>query len=369
MNVPFVNMALQYELIRPEVDKAINTVLASGVLIGGSLVSEFEKKFATECGVTHCIGLGNATDGLFLSLKALGIGSGDEVITPAWSWISSAEVISLTGAKVVFADVDPQHFNLTSKSIAEKISPRTKAVILVHLYGQMADVVEIAALCKHKNIQLIEDCSQAHFSKFKTHFAGVIGACGVFSFYPTKNMGAFGDAGCIITNSDNLAEKLRRLANHGGLSKDDHAIEGFNSRLDTLQAAVLQVKLKYIHAWNKLRAQHASVYFSELKTVRSIELPVVRSDDQHTFHLFVIKASNRNELKNFLALNGVQTIIHYPKALPFEPAYQLFNHNSVDFPVATALQDSVLSLPVSHEITTDQILHVCKLIKQFYPHD
>ncbi len=366
MNVPFADLAIQYKRLKPEIDKAISEVIESGNYIGGKPVKDFEQNFASLCQVKNCVAIGNGTDGLFLSLKALGIGPGDEVITPAWSWISTSEVITLTGARPVFADVDPSYFTITEKEIKGKITIHTKAVIVVHLYGQVAEVGAIKTLCDHSNLFLIEDCSQAHGSSEHGVMAGSTGDCGVFSFYPTKNLGAYGDAGCVITNQDALAEKIRRLANHGGLSKDDHLIEGFNSRMDTLQAAILNIKLKYLAEWNARRVRNAQLYFENLSDIKSIRLPELRPDAVHTFHLFVIKAEQRDELKTFLESKSVQTMIHYPCALPFEPAYSYLAHSHDDFPVSSQFQHSVLSLPVAPEISEDQILYVCKMIQSFY---
>jgi dTDP-4-amino-4,6-dideoxygalactose transaminase len=366
MNVPFVDLALQYRNLKPEIDRAVSEVLSSGRYIGGEVVRNFETQFATKTGARHGVAIGNATDGLFLSLKALGIGPGDEVITPAWSWISTSEVISLCGATPVFADVDPDYFTLTADSVARKVTQRTKAIILVHLYGQVADVNGLLSLCRKQNLFLIEDCSQAHFSKAGDRFAGTFGDSGIFSFYPTKNLGAYGDAGCVITNEESLAIKIRRWANHGGLSKDEHLMEGFNSRMDALQAALLSVKLKFVEAWNRRRQTIAQVYFHQLADVKNIRLPVVRQGTDHTFHLFVIKARRRDELRLFLEKGGVQTMIHYPQALPFEPSYKYLQHKPGDFPVSYSLAGEVLSLPVYPELREEQILHVCKLIKSFY---
>ena len=366
MKVPFADLAIQYKAIKPEIDKAIEEVLNSGNFIGGSSVKQFEENFSSLCRVKNCVAIGNATEGLFLSLKALGIGPGDEVITPAWSWISTSEVITLTGATPVFADVDPEYFTITEEDIKSKITSRTKAVIVVHLYGQVAEISSIKALCDQSNLFLIEDCSQAHLSSQSGLIAGATGDCGVFSFYPTKNLGAFGDAGCVITNQDTLAEKIRRLANHGGLSKDDHLIEGFNSRMDTMQAAILNVKLNYIKDWNARRIKNAQLYFENLSGIKSLSLPKLRNDSVHTFHLFVIRVKQRDELKSFLESKGVQTLIHYPKALPYEPAYDYLSHSINDFPVSAQLQRTVLSLPISPEISEEQILYVCQMIKSFY---
>jgi dTDP-4-amino-4,6-dideoxygalactose transaminase len=366
MKVPFANLAEQYFQIKPEVDEAIQSILSGGSFVGGKPVQKFETEFSKLCGAKNCVGVGNATDALFLSLKALGIGLGDEVITPAWSWISTAEVISLTGAKPVFVDIDPYFFTVTAEAIKEKISSNTKAVIIVHLYGQPAEAIQIKALCRKKNLFLIEDCSQAHLSSENGTMTGTLGDFGVFSFYPTKNLGAYGDAGCLITDQDELAIKVRHLANHGGLSKDEHLMEGTNSRLDTLQAEILTVKLKHLPAWNNKRIKNAQLYLASLSVISDLTLPKIRERVTHTFHQFVIKVKRRTELQAYLNSKGVQTMIHYPKALPFEPAYNYLNHTESDFPVSAQLQNEVLSLPVHPELSQDQILYVCDMIKSFY---
>jgi dTDP-4-amino-4,6-dideoxygalactose transaminase len=366
MKVPFANLAEQYFQIKSEIDEAIQTVLVGGSFVGGESVLRFETDFAKVCHVKNCVGVGNATDALFLSLKALGIGLGDEVITPAWSWISTAEVISLTGAKPVFVDVDPDFFTVTTEAIKEKISPKTKAVIIVHLYGQPAEANEITTLCRKESLSLIEDCSQAHLSSENGTMVGAFGDFGVFSFYPTKNLGAYGDAGCVITNQDELTIKVRRLANHGGLSKDEHLIEGTNSRLDTLQAAILSIKLKYLPAWNQKRIELAQLYINNLEDVNELALPKIREGVTHTFHQFVIKTKRRSELQSYLHSHKIQTLIHYPKAIPFEPAYNYLHHSENEFPVSAQLQHEVLSLPVHPELSEEQILYVCKMIKVFY---
>jgi len=366
MNVPFADLAIQYQALKPEIDQAIAEVLHAGNFIGGLQVKSFEENFASICHIKNCVVIGNATSGLFLALKAKGIGPGDEVITPAWSWISTSEVITLTGATPVFVDVDPVYFTITEKLISEKVTAKTKAVIVVHLYGQVAEVSTIADFCKQASLFLIEDCSQAHLSSEAGMTAGTLGDCGVFSFYPTKNLGAYGDAGAVITNQDSLAETIRRMSNHGGLSKDDHLMEGFNSRMDTLQAAILNVKLKYLKAWNEKRNSNARLYYKNLSDIPFIKLPVIRKNTHHTFHLFVIKAAQRDRLKSFLESKGILTVIHYPKALPFEPAYEYLSHSEKDFPVSAQLQNTVLSLPISPEISEEQIMYVCNMIKLFY---
>ena len=366
MTIPFIDLKAQYLSIKSEVDAAVGSVFESSVFVGGKFVSEFEKQFSQLYAIDNCIGVGNGTDALFLALKALGIGAGDEVITPAHSWISTAETISLTGASLVFADVDKATYTITPEVIKSKINAKTKAVIVVHLYGQAASVKEIAKLCKEHNLFMIEDCSQAHLTEENNELVGRFSSAAAFSFYPTKNLGAYGDAGCVITADNKLALKIRRLANHGGLHKDEHVMEGANSRLDSLQAAVLNVKLRYLSAWTDKRIQNALFYNSLLADEPNVKLPFVRPGTKHSFHLFVLKVKQRNELKSFLQMQGIQTMIHYPTALPFEQAYEYLNHTKEDFPVAVELSQQILSLPIYPELSVEQIKYVCEQIVFFY---
>ncbi len=366
MNVPFVDLKAQYQSIKSEVDVMLHSVFEGSVFVGGASVKEFERSFSQFYKVPHCIGVGNGTDALYLTLKALGIKKGDEVVTPAHSWISTSETITLTGALPVFVDVDPTTYNVDPDFIRSKINSNTRAVIAVHLYGQAAPVKDIATLCQEHKLFLVEDCSQAHLTSEASELVGKFGVASAFSFYPTKNLGAYGDAGCVITSDAELATHVRRLANHGGLRKDEHLMEGVNSRLDTLQAALLTVKLKHLNKWTDQRIQNASLYQSLLNDVVEIKLPQVRQNTKHSFHLFVIRAQRRNELKSFLEHRGVQTMIHYPTALPFEPAYSYLNHNPNDFPVAYSLSQEILSLPIYPELSREQIEYVCRCIKDFY---
>jgi dTDP-4-amino-4,6-dideoxygalactose transaminase len=365
MTVTFVDLKLQYARLKSEVDSSINAILSGGNYIGGQAVAQFEKAFADQLKVPHVIGVGNGTDAIFIALKSVGIGAGDEVITPAWSWISSAETITLAGARPVFADVD-EYFTLDVNDLVRKISSRTKAVVAVNLYGQAADLSRIRALCDQHKLFLIEDCAQAHFSSLKGKLAGTWGDINAFSFYPTKNLGAYGDAGAVVTASSVLAEKARRYANHGGLTKNDHAFEGINSRLDPIQAAVLTVKLKYIHQWNASRLENARFYSQQLVGIGDLILPMVRPDSNPTFHLYVICSRHRESLRQYLLERGIETQIHYPTALPFEPAYQHLAHNVSDFPRAFQLQSEVLSLPIYPELEKAQLQYVCDQIKSFF---
>lgn len=367
MRVPFVDLKGQYALLQPELEEAFKNIFLQGQFVGGGEVHSFEEKFATKLGVRHCVGVGNGTDALFLSLKALGIGPGDEVITPAWSWISSAETISQTGATPIFTDVD-EFYTISVDDVEKKLTNKTRAVIAVHLYGQPADVTRLTQLCKLNQLFLIEDCAQAHFSKMGSVCAGTFGDVAAFSFYPTKNLGAYGDAGAVVTHHAHLAEKVRRLANHGGLSKDEHLMEGFNSRLDPLQAAALSVKLNYVMTWNDRRNEHASFYHDHLSGIGDLIVPQVRPQTTHSFHLYVVRTSRRDLLKQFLSEQGIETQVHYPRALPFEPAYQGLTLRSEHFPNASKFQQEVLSLPVYPELTEAQLGYVCDQIKKFFQH-
>jgi dTDP-4-amino-4,6-dideoxygalactose transaminase len=364
MEVPFIDLKAQYQTIRSEINEAVQSVLDSGQYVGGQSVRDFEDTFAALCGTRYCIGVGNGTDAIFVALKTLGVSTGDEIITPAFGWISSAETITLAGGKPVFVDILPDTFTINPELLEAKITPRTRGVILIHLYGQAAHVREIKKLCSRHGLFLIEDCAQAHLTmEFETH-VGTIGDAGAFSFYPTKNLGAYGDAGCVITNQDDFQRKARLYANHGGLKQ--HLMEGINSRLDPLQAAILTVKSRYLEQWTNQRTANAHLYFDWLHGLEPVKLPHIRPRTCHTFHQFVIRAVRRNELKEFLSNAGIQTMIHYPLALPNLPAYHYLGHTRLEFPVSDQCQDEVLSLPIYPGLLPGQIEYVCVMIRDFY---
>jgi dTDP-4-amino-4,6-dideoxygalactose transaminase len=365
MRIAFLDLTTQYQALKSEIDETIQRVLSNGQLVGGQEVKSFEKNFAEYHGVSHCISTGNGTDSLFAAIKANGIGRGDEVITPAWSWISTSETISLAGATPIFADVNSNTFTISIDDVERKITTRTKAILAVHLYGQCCDMEVLQKICVEKNLILIEDCAQAHGARRNGKLAGTLGHVSSFSFYPTKNLGALGDAGCLLTNDTNLATNLRRFVNHGGLTKDEHLMEGMNSRMDTLQAAVLNAKLKYLAAWNARRQSIAKQYLEQLKSVDAIQLPITDKGNEHVYHLFVVRSKQRDALKEFLQSRGVETMIHYPKALPFEPAYSSLHFKSSDFPVAHALQSEVLSLPCHPNLIDAEVAYICDAIKKF----
>ncbi len=366
MKIPLVDLKSQYESLKPDIDSAIQSILDETAFIGGPRLSKFEQEFASLLGAQVCIGCGNGTDSLYIILKMLGVGPGDEVITVGNSWISTSEIISQTGAVPVFVDVEPNYYTLDPALVEARITPKTRAVIPVHLYGQACRIDAIQKVCDRHSLFLIEDCAQAHLAEFQGHRVGLFGQAGSFSFYPGKNLGAYGDAGCIVTNDQELGKKCRMYANHGALVKHEHQIEGINSRLDTLQAAILSVKLPHLEEWTEARIRNAAIYRKFLEGVSEIVLPAVRPETKHVFHLFVIQAERRDDLADHLSSLGVQTGLHYPTPLPFLPCYSRLNHSPEDFPVIHSLSKRILSLPMFPELTQDQLQFVANGIKEFY---
>ncbi len=364
--IPFVDLSAQYLSIKQAIDEAIANVIRDTAFIGGTYVKKFEKEFAELYGVKHMIPCGNGTDSLYIIMRMLGIGVGDEVITVANSWISSSETITQTGAKPVFVDVDETYHNMDVEKLQNAITGRTKAVIAVHLQGQMCAIDKIKEICDSQGVYLIEDCAQSHFSSLNNIRAGKFGIAASFSFYPGKNLGAYGDAGCIVTNQDELAERCRMFANHGALKKPNHLMEGINSRMDGLHAAILSAKLPYILEWTDARIRNAELYSKLLSDIKEIRLPSVRPGSVHTFHLYVILAPRRDELMVYLKDKGIETAIHYPIPLPFLPAYSYLNHTAKDFPIASALQDKILSLPMYPELDEDKLTYIASCIRDFY---
>ena len=362
--IQFVDLKAQYRSIKEEVDTAIQNVINETAFIKGKYVQRFEEEYADAYGVKHVISCANGTDAIYITLKAMGIGPGDEVITTALSWISTSETITQTGARVVFVDIDPGYYTIDSAKIEEKITKRTKAIIPVHLYGHPANMTEITRIANKHNLKVIEDCAQAHFAKWQGKYVGTYGDAGTFSFFPGKNLGAYGDAGCIITNNDDLAEKMRRFSRHGALGKHDHEIEGINSRLDGLQAAILSVKLKYIHEWTDLRIQHAALY-NKLLSGSGVETPHTYEAAKHVFHLYVIRTENRDELQSYLNENGISTGVHYPTSLPYLKAYEYLGHTPADFPVAYEYMNKILSLPMFPELDKNSIRKIVRNISTF----
>ncbi len=355
--IPFLNLNKQYLSIKEEIDSAISSVIDQSAFIRGHYVDKFEKDFQEVLGVKNSISCGNGTDSLYISMKALGVTAGDEVIVPAHSWISTSETVSQLGAEPIFCDTDDS-YTIDPKKIESLISDRTKGIIPVHLYGHPADMDPISSIAKDHNLWIIEDCAQAHLAKYKNKYVGTIGNTGSFSFYPGKNLGAMGDAGAIITNDNELTKKMTMFARHGGTTKGEHIIEGINSRMDGIQAAILSVKLKYLQQWTKSRQKVAKSYLNKLEGIDGIVLPNINSNVEHVWHLFVIRLKNRDLVKTKLAERGVQTGIHYPICLPLLKAYSRKNHSPNEFPIAYRNQGEILSLPLFPEMQEDEIDYV-----------
>jgi len=358
MAIPLVDLKKQYEEIQDEIDIAVHDVIIDTAFIGGKYVKEFEGAFGELCRAKYCVGVGNGTDAIYIALRALGVGPGDEVITVANSFIATSEAISLTGARVVFVDCDPATYTIDVDQVARAITPRTKAIVPVHLYGHPADMEKIREIAGAHNLFVVEDCAQAHGAEINGQRVGTFGDIGCFSFYPGKNLGAYGDGGAIITQREDLATKCRMIANHGRIDKYDHEFEGVNSRLDGLQAAILSVKLKYLEEWTEKRRAVAKQY-GELLRYLPLELPVESDGCRHVYHLYVVRVKDRKAVQERLKEAGVATGIHYPIALPMLKAYQYLGHKPEDFPVAAKYSQEILSLPMYPELTTEQIQWVC----------
>ena len=364
MKIPFVDLHAQYLTIKPEIDAAIQDIITTSSFIRGPQVEQFEKQWAQALGVKHCVSCANGTDALYIVMRGLGLKPGDEVITTAHSWIATTETITQAGGKVVFVDTEYDTFNINAEQIEAKITPRTVGIIPVHLYGQPADMDAIMAVARKHKLWVIEDCAQSHMARYKGKLVGTFGNAATFSFYPGKNLGAYGDAGGLVTNDDQLADWCATFARHGG--KGEHIMEGINSRMDGIQGAVLCVKLPHLQKWTEARRKVAARYNELLSGVGDLVLPKVAANRDHVYHLYVIRTEKRDALKKFLGDAGIGTVLNYPKALPFYPAYAYLGHKPSDFPVAHANQSRILSLPIYPEISDEMISYVAATIKGFF---
>lgn len=365
MKVNFLDLHKQYLTIKSEIDASISSVISESAYIKGKYVSLFETKFSELNNSKHCVSVANGTDALYIALKSLGVKPGDEIIIPAQTWISTAECVLQLNAKPVFVDVD-EYYSIDVSKIKHKISSKTKGIIAVHLFGQMCDLESINNICERHDLFLVEDCAQSHFSKYNDIFAGLHGDLGTFSFYPGKNLGAYGDAGAIITNNADLANYTRMFANHGGLKKHVHEMPGINSRMDGLQAAILLVKMNKIFQWTEDRNKISQKYSKELSKISQIKIPKIRSNSKHSFHQYVIKTPQRDELRIFLKKNGIDTLIHYPVSLPYIPIFNLHLKEKEYFPMAKKNQEECLSLPIYPELLNQEIDYIISIIKIFF---
>lgn len=363
--VPFVDLHAQYLTIKSEIDAVIEDVIKTSAFIRGPYVQKFEEMFASMMEREYCVSCANGTDSLYIAMHALGVKPGDEVIAPAHSWISTSETITQAGGKVVFCDTDSDTYTIDPKQIEERITDRTVGIIPVHLYGQAADMDAIMAIAKKHNLWVLEDCAQAHLARYKGKLVGTFGNAASFSFYPGKNLGAMGDAGAVVTNDRQLADRMAMYARHGGLVKGDHQIEGINSRLDGLQAAILSVKLPHLPAWTQARQKIANTYTEKLSNIESLQTPYVAAEREHVWHLYVVQHPKRNDLATYLNSKGIQTVINYPVALPFLPAYKRLGNSTANFPNAYRKQDLILSIPIYPELNEDRQAVVINSIAEF----
>jgi dTDP-4-amino-4,6-dideoxygalactose transaminase len=365
MAVPFADLHLQYQTIKPEIDAAVAAVIRDSAFIRGPYVDAFERAFAAAVDAPHCVSCANGTDALYVAMAALGVKPGDEVITTAHSWISTSAMITHAGATVVFSDTDATTFTIDPAAIESAITPRTVGIIPVHLYGQPADMGAIMTIARKRGLWVIEDCAQAHLARYRDQQVGTFGDVATYSFYPGKNLGAMGDAGAIVTKRADLAERMAMLARHGGLTKHRHQIEGINSRLDGLQAAILSAKLPHLTRWTEARQAAAAFYDAALNQIEDVAVPQVGSDRSHVYHLYTIQHPRRDQLAAHLNANGVQTAVNYPVALPFLEAYRRLDHRAEQFPNAHRHQGRILSLPMFAEITAQQQQVVVDLVRGF----
>ncbi len=358
LRVPFVDLAAQYKTIQSEINAAIAEILNTTAFIGGKAVSDFEQAFASYCETSHGVALSNGTDALYLAMKALGIGHGDEVITVPNTFIATSEAITRTGASIRFIDIDRDTMNMNVEQIERAITPKTKAIVPVHLYGQPADMDAINHLAKQRGLFVIEDAAQAHGGRYRGKRVGSLGDIACFSFYPGKNLGAYGDAGAIVTNNRELADKIRQLSNHGRLTKYEHAVEGYNHRCDSLQAAILQSKLKYLDQWNAARRAHTAFYNKFFEGVAGVKTPVELAGVEPVYHLYVIAVNNREYVQQALAQKGIETGVHYPLPLHLQPAYKPLGLHPGSFPATEKAAARILSLPMYAELTSAMVEYV-----------
>ena len=361
--VPFADLHAQYLSIKTEIDAAIADVIRNSAFVRGPHVEHFESAFAAAIGLKHCVSCANGTDSLLIAMHALGVRPGDEVIVPAHSWISTSETVTQAGGTVVFCDTDTDTYTIDPAQIEAKITSRTVGIIPVHLYGQPADMDAIMAIAARHKLWVLEDCAQAHLARYKGRMVGTFGNAASFSFYPGKNLGAMGDAGAVVTNNSALAERMAMFARHGGLTKGDHRIEGINSRLDGMQAAILSVKLPHLAGWTLRRQEIAAEYNQLLSHIPGLTLPTTAAGREHVYHLYVVRHDRRDDLAAHLAAANVQSVVNYPVALPFLPAYQRFGHKPQEFPNAWANQSRILSLPIFPEMSASQQVQVAEVLR------
>jgi len=366
MNIPFLDLKIQYQSIKTEVNAAIQNVLDNTAFVLGKSVFDFEKAFAEAHQVKHCVAVGSGTDGNHLALWVLGVQAGDEIIIPANTFIATAWGATLCGATPVFVDCESDSYNIDPAKVEQAITSKTRAIVPVHLYGQAADLDPLREIASRRKIHLVEDCAQAHLAEYKNQRVGGLSDIASFSFYPGKNLGAYGEGGAVTTHDDSLARKVTMLRAHGAEEKYLHEFYGHNYRMEGIQGAVLGVKLKYLNEWTEKRRSVARKYRELLSGVEHIILPVEKPYAKHVYHLYVIQATKRNELQSYLHEQGISTGLHYPVPLHLQPCFTHLGYKKGDFPNAEQISDNGLSLPMFAEMTDEQIGYVAEKIKKFY---
>lgn len=364
--VPQMDLLAQYAAIGAEIREAVSKVLASQQFVLGKEGAALEREVAELCGVQHGIGVASGTDAIILALRAAGVRAGDDVILPPFTFVATGSAVSALGAKPVFADIDPDTFNVLPDEIARRVTSRTRAILVVHLYGLAANMDPIREAAKLRGIPIVEDNAQAIGALYKGKPTGALGDIACISFYPTKNLGAYGDAGMIVTDSSEMDTRLRRLRNHGQTSRYNSVEPGWNSRLDEIQATILRVKLRFLRDWERARRSHAAEYSKLLASIRAVEAPGIPTGYEHVFHQYTIRAPRRDELQKFLTARKIGNAVYYPVPLHLQPIYADLGHKRGDFPEAERAADEVVSLPMFPELRSEQIRRVAATIAEFY---
>ena len=362
--VPFLELYTQYRQVKTEIDRAIQDVLDCGVFVFGGQVAAFEKEFAAYLGVPHAVGVSSGTDALRLALLGAGVGPGDEVITSALTAVATVVAIEGTGARAILADIDPETYTLDASQVKSRLTPRTKAIVPVHLYGHPTDIEPLLAIADHRRLEIVEDACQAHGATYQGKKVGGFGLFGCFSFYPTKNLGGYGDGGMIVTRSADHAEHVRLLRNYGERGRFEHHLRGFNCRMDELQAAILRVKLRHLDAWNAQRRDLAREYDRGLKGT-GVKVPVGRPDTTHVYCSYVIRHPSRNRLQEWLADHGIDARVQYPWPIHLQPAYRDLGAGSGSFPAAEQAASEILSLPIFPDLDESAIATICDAVRAF----
>ncbi len=366
MKVPFVDLKAQYSSIKTEIDSAIQAILTNTEFVTGPTVARFEEAFAKAHKVPHCVSCGNGTQALHLILWALGIGRGDEVILPSHTFFATAEAVHLAGATPVLVEVDEKTYTIDPAAVKAAITPKTKAVMAVHLYGQPADMPALKALCDAHGLQLVEDAAQAHTAAIEGTPIGGFGVAAGFSFYPGKNLGAYGEGGAVLTRDEDLAKTMRMIRDHGMAQKYHHQVWGHNYRMEGIQGAVLEVKMKHIDAWSDARRRNALYYDEYLRGIPGIQAPVAREGYRHVYHLYIIRSERRDELMEFLKERGIASGLHYPIPVHMQAPLAEFGYKQGDMPLTERICDEIVSLPMYPELTEEQIRLVCETIREFH---